>query len=141
MNNLNQESDLILRLRKLERSQARYRVAFLLTAAVAAVLCTVGAGRQTADDIQAKTFEVVNDESKVLARFTSVNGKGEFRTFRADGNPLVSMYSSSDDSGRIETYNADGKAAIVLSTSTTGSGSLLINTSSGDLRSDWIFGC
>ena len=131
MKNSNQESNLVLRLRKVERSQARYRAAFLVTAALAAVLCTTGARRQTETVIQAKSFEVVNDDAKVLARFSSVNGKGDFRTYRADGNPLVSMISSKDDSGRVEVYNADGKSIITLSTSTTGAGSLVVNTSSG----------
>ena len=132
MNNRTEDSNIILRLRKLERSQARYRAGFLVTAGLAAVLCTIGARRQTQDLLQAKSFEVVNDEGKVLARFSSIKGKGDFRTYRADGNPLVSMSSSSDDSGRVELYNADGKSAIVLSTSTTGSGSLVINSSSGE---------
>ncbi|MFI5385322.1 MAG: hypothetical protein ACHQ50_04290 [Fimbriimonadales bacterium] len=132
MKNSEHESDLILRLRKLERSQVRYRAAFLVTAALAAVLCIMGAGRQTSDSLQSKSFEVVNDDAKVLARFSSVNGKGEFRSFRADGNPLVSLYSSSDDSGRVEVYNASGKPVITLSTATTGAGSLVVNTSSGE---------
>jgi len=131
MNISNQESDLVLRLRKVERSQARYRAAFLATAALAAVLCTTGARRQAETLIQAKSFEVVNDDSKVLARFSSVNGKGDLRLFRADGNPLVSLYSSKDDSGRVEVYNADGKSIVTLSTSTTGAGSIVINSSSG----------
>jgi len=132
MKNSNHESDLVLRLRKLERSQARYRAAFLMTAAFATVLCLIGAGRRTEDSIQAKSFEVVNDDSKVMARFSSVGGKGELRTFRADGSPLVSLYSSIDNSGRIESYNADGKAVITLSTSTIGSGSLIVSSSTGD---------
>jgi|GEM_PF-2950902 len=132
MNNSQQEIDLVQRLRKMERLQARYRGAFVLTAALAGVLCIVGAGRQTQDSVQAKTFEVVNDDAKVLARFTSIDGKGEFNTFRADGNPLVSVYSSSDNSGRVEVYNAAGKPVITLSTSTTGAGSLVVDNSTGD---------
>lgn len=132
MQNIQLDSELIARLRKLERSQARYRAAFLITAALAAALCMVGARRQADTNLQAKSFEVVNDDSKVLARFSSVNGKGDFRTYRADGNPLVSVYSSSDDSGRIEVYNAEGKSVVTLSTSTTGAGSLTVNTSSGE---------
>ena len=131
MKNSIQESDLIDRLRKLERSQARYRAAFLATAAFAAILCTTGARRQVQDLLQAKSFEVVNDDGKVLARFSSIRGKGDFRTFRADGNPLVSMISSNDDSGRVELYNADGKPIITLSTSTTGAGSMVVNNSAG----------
>jgi hypothetical protein len=131
MDNVTQESLVVLRLRKLEKSQARYRAAFLVTAALAAVMCTTGARHQAETLIQAKSFEVVNDDAKVLARMTSVNGKGDFRMYRADGNPLVSLYSSKDDSGRVEVFNADGKPIITLSTSTTGAGSLIINSSSG----------
>jgi hypothetical protein len=131
MKNLNQEPDLVARLRRLERSQARYRAAFLITAAVAAVLCTTGARRQAETLVQAKSFEVVNDDSKVLAKFSSISGKGDFRTYRADGSQLVSVSSSSDDSGRIDVYNADGKPIITLSTSTTGAGSLVVNNSAG----------
>src|SRR5579862_7529005 len=131
MKNLNQDFDLVRRLRRLEKSQARYRAAFLITAALAAVLCTTGARRQAETLVQAKSFEVVNDDSKVLAKFSSISGKGDFRTYRADGSPLVSVSSSSDDSGRIDLYNADGKSTVTLSTSTTGAGSLVINNGSG----------
>src|SRR5579872_3293842 len=123
MNTLN-ETELIARLKRLEKSQARYRLAFLLATALAVVLCTVGATRQTQDVIQSKSFEVVNNDSKVLARFSSANGKGDFRTYRADGGPLVNVMSSTDDSGRIEVYNANGKPAITLSTSSTGAGTI-----------------
>jgi hypothetical protein len=132
MNNSIQDSELIPRLRKLERSQARYRIAFLVTAAIAAVLCTTGARRRADDTLQAKSFEIVNDDAKVLARFSSVNGKGDLHLFRADGGPLVSLFSSTDDSGRLEIYNAEGKPVVVCSTSTTGAGSVLVNSSSGD---------
>jgi hypothetical protein len=132
MNNFNEESDLLIRLRKLEKSQARYRAAFLSTAAIAVVVCTMGAKRQAETLVQTKSLEIVNDDAKVLARFSSVNGKGDFRTFRADGKPLVSMFSSVDDSGRIELNNADGKPTIVLSSTTTGAGIITVNKDNGE---------
>ncbi|MHB8635720.1 MAG: hypothetical protein ACYC96_04530 [Fimbriimonadaceae bacterium] len=131
MNQLMQESAVVARLKALERSQARYRIAFLVTAAIAAVLCTTGARRQVEAVSQAKSFEVVNDDTKVLARFSSVNGKGELRTFRADGTPLLNLVSSTDDSGRVEIFNSEGKPIITLSSSTTGAGNVIVNTSSG----------
>jgi hypothetical protein len=131
MNSSSQDSDLIIRLRKLEKSQARYRAAFLVTATLTIGLCVVGAKPKADDVIQAKTFEVVNDSNQVMARFTSTNGKGEFHTFRADGSPLVSIFSSDDDSGRLETYNAKGKVNNILCSSSTGSGSLVINNTLG----------
>lgn len=133
MNTLFQESDLILRLRKLEKSQARYRFAFLFTATLAAGLCMIGAKRHTDDLIQAKSFEVVNDDAKVLARFTSVAGKGEMRMYRTDGSPLVNVSSSTDNSGRVDLFNANGKPMISLSSTATGSGSISLNNSLGGL--------
>ncbi len=126
------DSEMLPRLRKLERSQNRYKAAFIVTAAIAVFLCTIGARKHADDTLQAKSFEIVNDDGKVLARFSSVNGKGEFRSYRADGNPLVSLYSSTDNSGRVELYNADGRSVITLSTATSGSGIISVNTGSGE---------
>src|SRR5579862_381376 len=132
MNQVNEQPELILRLRKLEKSQARYRVAFLSTAAIAVLLFITGAGKRMDDLIQAKTFEVVNDEGKVLARLSSASGKGDIRLYRADGNPLVTIGSSTDNSGRVDIFNADGKVALTLATSANnGAGMLIVNTSSG----------
>jgi hypothetical protein len=132
MQDFKQDSDLITRLRKLERSQSRYRAAFLCTAALAAVLCITGAKRKADDLIQAKTFEVVNDGGKVLARLSSLNGSGVLTTFRPDGNSLVTIGSSTDNSGRIDVYNATGKATVTLSATTVGSGNVAVNGPTGD---------
>jgi len=126
------QSELIARLRKVEKSQFRYRAAFLATAVFAAAVCLMGAKRQTEDVVQAKSFEVVNDDSKVLARFSSAAGKGEIRMFRADGSPLVNVSSSTDNTGRVELFNANGKSMITLSSSTSGAGSILLNNSLGE---------
>ena len=133
MNISNQESDLIIRLRKLEKSQARYRFAFLFTAALAAAFCMIGAKRHTDDLIQAKSFEVVNDDAKVLARFTSAAGKGEMRMYRTDGSPLANVSSSTDSSGRVDLFNANGKPMISLSSTSTGAGSITLKNSLGAL--------
>jgi hypothetical protein len=131
MKNFTQESELIARLQKLEKSQARYRAAFLATAALAAALCLTGARRKTEDVLQAKSFQVVNDDSKVLAEFSSKNGFGQLVTYRADGSPVVSLTHSDDNCGRIEVQNAEGKTSVSLATSTTGSGNILVNSKSG----------
>ncbi len=134
MNSINQEADLVIRLRKLEKSQARYRIAFLGTATLAAALCLTGAKRHAVDDlVQAKSFEVVDDDAKVLARLSSAAGKGELRTYKADGTPLVNISSSIDTSGRVDVFNANGKPMITLSSVSTGAGSILVNNSLGGL--------
>ena len=132
MNQPQQDLDLVVRLRKLEKSQARYRIAFLSTAVLTAAICLMGAKHRTDDLIQAKTFEVVNDDAKVMARITTANSKGDFRLFRADGQPLVSVYSSIDNTGRVDLYNANGKPMISMSSATNGAGSIIINNSSGN---------
>ena len=134
MNPINHESDLIIRLRKLEKSQARYRLAFLSTAALATFLCLSGAKKHAVDDlVQAKSFEVVNDDAKVLARLSSAAGKGELRMFKADGTPLVNVSSSVDDTGRVDVFNSTGKPMISLSSVSTGGGSIVVNNSLGSL--------
>ena len=131
MNSINNESDLITRLHRLEKSQMRYRVAFLATAAFATALCLMGAKRHAEDLVQAKSFEVVNDEGKVFARFSSVEGKGELRTFKSDGTPLVNVSSSVDNSGRVDVFSATGKPMISLSSSSAGAGSIVLNNNAG----------
>jgi hypothetical protein len=133
MNSNNQENDHIVRLRKLEKSQSRYRIAFLFTTAIAVGLCLLGAKHRTDDLLQAKSFEVVNDDGKVLARLSSVEGKGEMRLFKADGTPLVNVYSSVDNTGRVDLFNAGGKPMISMSSSSTGAGSIIVNNSSSNL--------
>ena len=133
MNSNNQEIDLIARLRRLEKSQARYRFAFLLTATIAGGLCLLGAKHRTDDLIQAKSFEVVNDDGKVLARLSSAADKGEMSLYKADGTPLVNVYSSVDNTGRVDLFNAGGKPMISMSSTSTGAGSIIVNNTSGSL--------
>ena len=86
--------------------------------------------------IQAKKFEVVNDEGKVLVELSDVNdqNRGGILTRRSDGGILVAITSNEFDGGAILTVNENGQKSCFPSISSVvtgmdkGSGSGTVTT-------------
>ena len=94
--------------------------------------------RSVPDVIQAKKFEVVNDDGKVLVRLgANMRGNGSVTTQNGKGQTLVQL-GSFDGSGFVETQNGKGQTLVALGTyrgggsieTQDGKGQSLVNVSS-----------
>jgi|GEM_PF-6602602 len=97
------------------RGQRRWNIALGALGALGALV--VGGGlmaatssRSVPDVIQAKKFEVVNDEGKVLVRLgANVDGNGLVKTQNGKGQTLVVLSSyTGQRGGYVETYTTTG---------------------------------
>lgn len=124
--------DIEKRVEALERANRRYRI--VLGCALFAVcgMAILGFGKnQVPDKIQAKAFEVVGDEGKILARVSTLDGQGAITTYNPKGEILVDLVPTQSGAGGIVVYDGTGKQTIVLTDVSGGGGSLLINNNKG----------
>ena len=106
------------RIERLERTNRRYRLMFTLLGVVA--ICAVGISA-TQDDgipdvIQAKAFEVVDDEGKRLAKLYDNQGNGILETFNDKGRQIVMLGVSVNRAGFVSIFNDKGKQLVRLGT-------------------------
>ena len=113
---------------------------------------------QTVPDlIQAKKFEVVNDEGKVVAKLSATEDGGRFdirnkdsklvggliateyggmfSIRNKDGKPVAQIYPNIDGAGGLSINNNDGKAVVLLSNIKNVGGMLLILDNKGKTTS------
>jgi len=86
------------------------------------------------DVIQAKKFEVVNDEGKVRARIFMIGGQeGQQSMLQMHNNDGLSVIqiSTNNQGGNLEFFNGDGKNSVSLNTLFAG-GSLKIRNKDGE---------
>ena len=119
-----------MRLAALERANKRYRFFFGLTIVGVCAMGIMGFGKnQVPDKIQAKKFEVVNDEGKVLARMDIFDGVGSVTTYNKSGEILTDIVPTKSNAGGIVVYDGNGKQNIILTDVTGGGGSIRVNNS------------
>ena len=97
------------------------------------------------DLIQAKTFEVVNDEGQVFVLISgsttqpnstkSVQQGGIISTYNSQGKKLILMGMNDHGSGGIQTLNNKGNTLVSLSTNTQGEGTILTQNGKGETTS------
>ena len=136
------------------RRQRRWNIALGVVVVVGGLMAATGV-RSVPDVIQAKKFEVVNDEGKVTVVLNSVfhneehygfvttlnsrgmdlaqmgvsmSGEGAFATLNGKGQRLVGI-TSGPGGGTVTTMNANGKPLVQLSATTGGNG--VVNTQNG----------
>jgi hypothetical protein len=124
--------DIETRLQALEKSNRRYRLAFLSLVVVLAAFMLLGSGGQVPDTIQARKFEVLDKNGKILVRLSELDGLGSVTTYTPAGEILVDLVPTKSGAGGIVLYNGKGKQTMVMTDVTGGGGSLLINNSNGD---------
>src|SRR5882724_4416810 len=91
-----------IRLQKLETANRRYKtIVILMMAVFATFFMAFRSNKKAADLIQAKAFEVVDDNGNVLVRLTQDAGNGIMRTFRSNGKKLLNLTYTTNNEGYI----------------------------------------
>lgn len=99
------------RVQKLEKNLRNYRIIFGtgIIAICTFTLMSSGTKNQFVPDrIQAKSFQVVDDNGKVIALLGEDKGNGSLTTYNARGRKLVDLFTSEGGAGGINTFDDDG---------------------------------
>ena len=96
--------------------------------------------------IQAKKFEVVDDEGNVFVRISgssiqpnsieSLQGGGKLSTYDSQGKLLILMGMNNHGSGGIQTMNNKGHTLVSLGTNRGGEGTIITENGKGELTSE-----
>ena len=86
---------------------------------------------QVPDKIQAKNFEVVNDEGKVMVRMATFEKDGVVTTYRPSGEILADIVSTKSGAGGLVLYDGAGKQNMIFTDVNGGGGSIRINNAKG----------
>ena len=147
-----------MRIQKLEATNRRYKTILIVMVASFATVFMAFRNPTTAPDvIQAKRFEVVNDNGNVLISLSQDDGKGIIKTYNTAGKKLVNItyttkgegyigledgigqetirFSSSNEGGGgyIGIFNPSGKRTMTLCNDNSG-GNIYVGNSNGDTR-------
>ncbi|MDA7668808.1 hypothetical protein N8596_00905 [bacterium] len=124
--------DRIENLQSQVRRQRRWNIALGVVVVVGGLMAATGV-RSVPDVIQAKSFEVVNDEGKAVVLLESVLFKGEHygqvATQNGKGQALVRLGANADGCGLVGTQNGKGQELVKLAVTTDGQG--VIETKNG----------
>ena len=119
-------------LEKQVRRQRRWNIALGVMVVVGGLMAAKGV-QEVPDVIQAKKFEVVNDEGKVIVELSNVQGGGVDNGFvltrNSVGQTLVKLGVTSGGQGLVRTENGKGQTLVILGVNTVGKG--LVQTENG----------
>ncbi len=112
-----------MRIQKLETTNRRYRnTIILLVASFATIFMAFKSPKTIPDVLQAKRFEVVDNNGKVLAIISQDDGKGIIKTYNKEGKKLVNITYTSNQEGYIGLEDGIGQETMRLSSSNDGGG-------------------
>ena len=102
---------------------------------VAGVVVSATSLQTVPDVIQAKKFEVMNDEGKAVVELSSFNENGVINTKDSLGNLIFVVLSQKDpngiNSGTVTTLNEKAQKLVQLGVTTGGTGSVTIENGKG----------
>jgi hypothetical protein len=87
------------------------------------------------DVIQAKKFEVVNNEGKVVVAIKSHQEGGTISTHNSQGETLILMGVNNYGSGAIQTKNNKGHTLVALASNIDGIGTVVTENGKGEVTS------
>jgi len=112
-----------MRLQKLEATNRRYKtILFLLIASFATIIMAFRNPKIVPDVIQAKRFEVVDDNGNVLINLSQDAGKGIIKTYNRDGKKLVNITYTVNNEGYMGIEDGKGQEMMRFSSSNEGGG-------------------
>jgi len=124
--------DMETRIAVLESENKRFRHFSVFALAGICAMALMGFGKnQVPDKIQAKSFEVVNDEGKVLARMNAYDGDGAVTTYKPNGEMLADIVATKSGAGGMVFYDGAGKQNLKITDMTGGGGSIVLNNAKG----------
>ncbi|MCP4833438.1 MAG: hypothetical protein GY895_01620, partial [Phycisphaera sp.] len=114
------------------RRQRRWNITLGAVVVVGGLMAATGV-RSVPDVIQAKRFEMVNDEGKVLVMMNSVFYQGQHygfvTTLDGEGQALVELGAKVGGEGSVTTKDGKGQTLVVLGATEDGEG--LVKTQNG----------
>jgi hypothetical protein len=147
-----------MRLQKLEATNRRYKtVLIVIIAFFGTIIMAFRSPKIVPDVIQARRFEVVDYDGRVLVTLSQDDGKGLIKTYNSAGKKLVNItyttkqegylgiedglgkemlrFSSSNEGGGgyISIYNPFGKRTVTLNNDDSG-GNIYVSNSDGNTR-------
>jgi hypothetical protein len=115
-----------MRLQRLEKSNRRYKnILVLLTAFFAITIMAFKSRNAIPELLQAKRFEVLDDNGQVLVRLSQDDGKGIIKTFNQEGKKLVNITYTTHNEGFIGLEDGKGHETIRCSSSNDGGGGFI----------------
>ncbi|MDA7659974.1 hypothetical protein OAG01_00335 [bacterium] len=116
------------------RRQRRWNIALGAVVVVGGLMAAKGI-REVPDVIQAKKFEVVNDEGVAVVNLMSLNGGGMIKTCDKNGIPTSLIVCEVDALGRscgsISTLNGKGRSLVSLGVNASGEGLVITENGKG----------
>jgi hypothetical protein len=120
------------RLQKLEKTNSLYRFFFLAFATIG-IIYFFTFGRQAVPDvISAKSFQVVDNNGKVLAILGGNYSAGNLQLFDDTGNKLVNLLKNSEGAGSVLLYSSKGEINWKATSTAGGGGWMGIYNSDGN---------
>jgi hypothetical protein len=118
------------RLEKLERKIRLYQFAFVSIILLGGLITITAFKKNTVPDlIQAKEFQVVDDDGKVFVSIKKGYGSGDIAVYNLIGTDIIHLLKSDAGTGVILTRNGNGNFACRLAGYTDGGGKLEIYNS------------
>ena len=113
---------------RLEKQVRTYRlVTFFLVIGISAALFMGFKDKDAPPDVlKARAFQVVNNNSDVLAELSTEKGNGLITTYTPSGKKLFQAFTSDGGGGGINTFDNDGEVNFKVTRTTDGGGYLAL---------------
>ncbi len=112
-----------MRLKKLEATNRRYKtIVVLMIASFATLFMAFKKPNTVPDVLQAKKFELVDDNGNVLVNLTQINGNGIIKTYNSSGKKLVNITYTANGEGYMALEDGKGQETIRFTSSNEGGG-------------------
>jgi hypothetical protein len=124
----------------LEKNLRFYRYGFivLLTIIGGGLLMSFKSRKTDAPDlIQAKSFQVVDDNGKVLVDINKEDDNGQISTFTPEGKRLVSLFTTDGGAGGMNTFDKNGKVLFKVTNTAEGGAYMALFNSSTTEVAEW----
>ncbi len=124
-------SNLEKRMEKLEKKLRFYQIAFVSILLAGGFMIMTGFNKknQVPDLIQAKGFQVVDDQGRALVSLKSDGTAGNVLLYDQSGTALVEMYRASSGTGALLTKSQDAKYACYIGAYNNGAGQIKVYNS------------
>ncbi len=129
------------RVQKLEKNLRNYRIIFGIGICAICAVSLMASGTKNQfvpDKIQAKSFQVVNNNGKVIAELGEDKGNGSLTTYNTSGQKLVDLFTSEGGAGGINTFDDDGD--VLFKVTRTSSGGAYMGMFNSDAKEIVEFG-
>ena len=125
-------STLEQRMEKLEKKLRIYQLAFISILLAGGFFIVSGFNKknQVPDLIQAKGFQVVDDQGRALVSLKGYDNAGNIRIYDQNGTTLLEAYQNDAGAGAIITKSKDSKYACYVGSYTNGAGQIKVYNSS-----------